>query len=172
MKTWIVSDCRVWFLQNGWDPNEMFKTNAERFDVKSSYDPSLSQYTWGNFSLFYIIMSDYDLTWTWAVNFPFSRGQFSRPKRWLAYLFLLYSLIFSSGRTPLKQENTLEYKKREAHAAKLAQEIERSESYKHRIALEVGDGDEEEKFSAVVRPGDQGGSSGKYVVKSSQTCMW
>ena len=84
---------------------------------------------------------------------------------------LLYSLIFSSGRTPLKQENTLEYKKREAHAAKLAQEIERSESYKHRITLEVGDGDEEEKFSAVVRPGDQGGSSGKYVVKSSQTCM-
>ena len=83
----------------------------------------------------------------------------------------MYSLISPSGRTPLKQENTLEYKKREAHAAKLAQEIERSESYKHRIALEIGDGDEEEKFSAVVRPNEQGGSSGKYVVISSLASM-
>ncbi|KAK6191973.1 hypothetical protein SNE40_003533 [Patella caerulea] len=30
---------------NGWDPNEMFKTNQEQFCVKSSYDENLHQYT-------------------------------------------------------------------------------------------------------------------------------
>ncbi|ESO97625.1 hypothetical protein LOTGIDRAFT_228257 [Lottia gigantea] len=30
---------------NGWDVNEMFKTNQEQFSVKSSYDENLSQYT-------------------------------------------------------------------------------------------------------------------------------
>lgn len=30
---------------NGWDPNDMFKCNAENFNVKSSYDDSLAQYT-------------------------------------------------------------------------------------------------------------------------------
>lgn len=81
--------------------------------------------------------------------------------------FLLLNRNLVAGfidRTPLKQENTDEYKKREAQAAKIAQEIERSESYKHRIALEIGDGDEEEKFSAVVRSGEQGNTPGKYVV--------
>ncbi len=58
--------------------------------------------------------------------------------------------------TPLRQENTKEYKEREARAAKLAQEIERSDQYKNRIALENGEGDEEDKFSAVQRPGEPG----------------
>jgi len=30
---------------HGWDPNEMFHTNAEKFNIKSDYDPSLTQYT-------------------------------------------------------------------------------------------------------------------------------
>jgi len=32
-------------LQNGWDVNEMFHTNAERFNVQSSYDETMAQYT-------------------------------------------------------------------------------------------------------------------------------
>lgn len=90
-------------------------------------------------------------------------------QNWGCVFVKCYSITFQCiDRTPLKQENTLEYKKREAHAAKLAQEIEKSDSYKRRIALEVGDGDEEEKFSSVVRPGEQGGS-GKYVILASDT---
>jgi PAB1-binding protein PBP1 len=30
---------------NGWDPAEMFRTNAEQFNVKSTYDSSLRDYT-------------------------------------------------------------------------------------------------------------------------------
>ena len=33
------------FLQTGWDANEMFNTNAEKFNIKSDYDPNLTQYT-------------------------------------------------------------------------------------------------------------------------------
>ena len=36
---------------------------------------------------------------------------------------------------------------------KLAKQIESSQAYKARIALENDDGDEEDKFSAVTRPG-------------------
>lgn len=32
-------------FQNGWDPNEMFSTNERQFNVKSTYDDSLHQYT-------------------------------------------------------------------------------------------------------------------------------
>jgi len=69
-------------------------------------------------------------------------------------------------RTPLEKQDTKEYKDREARAARLASEIERSEGYKSRMDLENGDGDDEEmKFSAVVRPDkdnqNSGGASGK-----------
>nr|KAG5708138.1 hypothetical protein BaRGS_002874 [Batillaria attramentaria] len=30
---------------NGWDAHDMFRRNAEQFDVKSTYDENLSQYT-------------------------------------------------------------------------------------------------------------------------------
>ena len=30
---------------NGWDANEMFRQNAEKYGVQSSYDPSLKDYT-------------------------------------------------------------------------------------------------------------------------------
>lgn len=84
---------------NGWDPSDMFKTNYEQFNVKSTYDENLSQYT-----------------------------------------------------TPLEKRDTKEYKEREEAAAKLADEIERSDSYKHRISLENGEGEDEEKFAAVIKP--------------------
>ena len=44
---------------------------------------------------------------------------------------------------------------------KLANEIEKSETYKARVELENGDGDEEEKFSAVKRPGESNSTGGK-----------
>ncbi len=51
------------------------------------------------------------------------------------------------------KQDTEEYKKREAQAAKLAQEIESSDDYRSHINLENGDGDDEEMaFSAVHRP--------------------
>ena len=34
------------FQSNGWDANEMFKFNEEAYGVKSTYDSSLSMYTW------------------------------------------------------------------------------------------------------------------------------
>lgn len=31
--------------QNGWDPDDMFKTNEMKFKVRSTYDSSLKDYT-------------------------------------------------------------------------------------------------------------------------------
>ena len=56
--------------------------------------------------------------------------------------------------TVLQKQDTKEYKKREAEAMKLANEIEKSDAYKARIDLENGDNDEEDKYSAVIRPAD------------------
>ncbi|XP_025088928.1 ataxin-2-like isoform X2 [Pomacea canaliculata] len=91
---------------NGWDASEMFRKNAERFDVKSTYDENLSQYT-----------------------------------------------------TPLVRKNDQDYKRKEEEAERIAREIESSETYKARIALENGDRDEESKFSAVLRPGEGGANN-------------
>ncbi|KAK8769175.1 hypothetical protein V5799_014364 [Amblyomma americanum] len=82
---------------NGWDANEMFKTNAEKYGVTTSYDSALSAYT-----------------------------------------------------VKLEPKNTDEYKLQEAKASKIAQEIESNPVFKKRT--EVENGDEEDKFSAVVRP--------------------
>ncbi|XP_077533593.1 uncharacterized protein LOC144145756 isoform X4 [Haemaphysalis longicornis] len=82
---------------NGWDANEMFKTNEEKYGVQTSYDSALPSYT-----------------------------------------------------VQLEPKNTDEYKLQEAKASKIAQEIESNPVFKKRI--EVENGDEEDKFSAVVRP--------------------
>uniref|UniRef100_A0A224YTY6 Ataxin-2 n=1 Tax=Rhipicephalus zambeziensis TaxID=60191 RepID=A0A224YTY6_9ACAR len=94
---------------NGWDANEMFKTNAEKYGVTTSYDSALSSYT-----------------------------------------------------VKLEPKNTDEYKLQEAKASKIAQEIESNPVFKKRI--EVENGDEEDKYSAVVRPsGDNAPQGARYV---------
>ncbi|XP_067118145.1 ataxin-2-like protein isoform X3 [Centruroides vittatus] len=82
---------------NGWDVNDMFKTNAEKYGVVSSYDNSLQGYT-----------------------------------------------------VKLEHKNTDEYKQKEAEALRIAQEIQSSPLYQARLSAE--NGDEEDQFSAVVRP--------------------
>ncbi|KAL3185926.1 hypothetical protein MRX96_028797 [Rhipicephalus microplus] len=94
---------------NGWDANEMFKTNAEKYGVTTSYDSALSSYT-----------------------------------------------------VKLEPKNTDEYKLQEAKASKIAQEIESNPVFKKRIEME--NGDEEDKYSAVVRPsGDNAPQGARYV---------
>ncbi|XP_052714321.1 ataxin-2-like protein isoform X2 [Crassostrea angulata] len=110
---------------NGWDPNDMFKTNEEKFNVQTKYDDSLTQYT-----------------------------------------------------TPLEKRDTKEFKNREEEAERLANEIERSDQYKQHISLENGEGDEEEKFSAVKRVAENNttsmqssGNTGKYVHPNKRSGM-
>ena len=52
----------------------------------------------------------------------------------------------------------MEFKEMEAHAEKLASEIEKSDTYKKNLDLENGDGDEEMLYSAVHRDGNQNNS--------------
>jgi len=42
----ISQCCNLFYVQTGWDANEMFNTNAEKFNIQSDYDPNLTQYTW------------------------------------------------------------------------------------------------------------------------------
>ncbi|XP_054718015.1 ataxin-2-like protein [Uloborus diversus] len=93
---------------NGWDPNDMFRTNEEKYGVKSSFDSNLPGYT-----------------------------------------------------IPLNKQNTEEYKQQEAKATKIAQEIESGFHHKTRAALE--NGDEEDRFSAVVRPENANNNNFRYV---------
>ncbi|GIY02598.1 ataxin-2 homolog [Caerostris extrusa] len=99
---------------NGWDANDMFRLNAEKYGVTSSYDNSLQEYT-----------------------------------------------------VPLTKKDTEEYKMKEAKAMKIAQEIESNMTYQARLQME--NGDEEDRFSAVVRPDD--GSSPKYVLPQKRRNM-
>ncbi|GBN20349.1 Ataxin-2, partial [Araneus ventricosus] len=92
---------------NGWNANDMFRTNEEKYGVKSSFDSNLPGYT-----------------------------------------------------IPLNKQNTEEYKQQEARASKIAQEIESGFHHKSRAALE--NGDEEERFSAVVRPENTNSTNNNY----------
>ncbi|KAG1967593.1 ataxin-2-like protein isoform X1 [Pimephales promelas] len=59
---------------------------------------------------------------------------------------------------PLERGSSEGFRQREARAARLANEIEASSQYRHRVALENDDGrTEEDKFSAVVRDRDRDG---------------
>ncbi|XP_013784942.1 ataxin-2-like, partial [Limulus polyphemus] len=86
--------------KNEWDPTEMFKTNAEKYGVTSTYDSTLQGYT-----------------------------------------------------VPLERKNTEEYKKQETKAVKIALEIENTQHHHARTALE--NGDEVERYSAVIRPTEE-----------------
>lgn len=66
--------------------------------------------------------------------------------------------------TQLQNKNSKDYKDAEAKAAKIANEIESNPTYKARVDVE--NGDEEEKYAAVMRPSDESidtDSSNKYV---------
>lgn len=72
-----------------------------------------------------------------------------------------FLVSFPFFRTPLVKKNDREYRLKEEEAERLAREIENSDTYKARIALENGDRDEESRFSAVLRPGEK--ESGRFV---------
>ncbi|CAG0883157.1 unnamed protein product [Darwinula stevensoni] len=94
---------------NGWDAQDMFRTNEENFNVKSTYEPTMREYT-----------------------------------------------------VAIHQNDSDEFRWREKEAQRLASEIEQNPT--SRTRGEVENGDDEDRFSAVVRPSgspNQGG--GKYV---------
>lgn len=63
-----------------------------------------------------------------------------------------------SDRVPLERGSSEGFRQREARAARLANEIEASSQYRHRVALENDEGrTEEDKYSAVVRDRDRDG---------------
>uniref|UniRef100_A0A3B4EF86 LsmAD domain-containing protein n=1 Tax=Pygocentrus nattereri TaxID=42514 RepID=A0A3B4EF86_PYGNA len=67
-----------------------------------------------------------------------------------------YDSSLSMYTTPLERSGSEGFKLREARAARLANEIEASVQYRHRVALENDDGkSEEEKYSAVLRDGGE-----------------
>ncbi|KAK7063175.1 Ataxin 2-like [Halocaridina rubra] len=99
---------------NGWNVDDMFRKNEEKYGVTTSYTPEMEGYT-----------------------------------------------------TPLNRRNTREYREREAKALRIATEILSAPTTQARSEAE--NGDEEDRYSAVVRPSEQSasgdgvGGSNKYV---------
>lgn len=50
-------------FQNGWDPNDMFRTNEEKFNVQTKYDESLTQYTWVWLFFLYKLLLNDEIEW-------------------------------------------------------------------------------------------------------------
>ncbi|XP_059180819.1 ataxin-2-like protein isoform X1 [Centropristis striata] len=66
-----------------------------------------------------------------------------------------YDSSLSMYTVPLEKGNSEMFRQREARAARLANEIESSPQYRHRVGLENDEGkSEEDKYSAVVRDGN------------------
>ncbi|KAM4531695.1 ataxin-2-like protein isoform 2-T2 [Odontesthes bonariensis] len=81
-----------------------------------------------------------------------------------------YDSNLSSYTVPLERGNSEVFRQREARAARLANEIESSLTYRRRVSLENEEGrSEEDKYSSVVREREEKGSpgftnrEGKYV---------
>ncbi|XP_067237823.1 ataxin-2-like protein isoform X1 [Chanodichthys erythropterus] len=69
-----------------------------------------------------------------------------------------YDSSLSMYTVPLERGSSEGFRQREARAARLANEIEASSQYRHRVALENDEGrTEEDKYSAVVRDRDRDG---------------
>ncbi|KAK9497109.1 hypothetical protein O3M35_004486 [Rhynocoris fuscipes] len=93
------------------------------------------------------IVDDLDLDGTangWDVNDMFRQNE----KKY--GLTSNFDQGLSAYTTPLQNKDSKDYKDAEAKAAKIANEIENNPHYKSRI--EVENGDEEDKYSAVSRP--------------------
>ena len=84
---------------NGWNADDMFRKNEQKYGVQSTYDSNLSQYT-----------------------------------------------------VQLQATDSADYREAELKAEQIASEIESHPSYKARMDLEDGDGDEEDLYAAVSRP--------------------
>lgn len=110
----------------------MFKFNEEKYGILSTYDSSLSTYTYVCCFLLLRRLLCIDT------------GVYLKPIK-------VGSKLGVSPRVPLERDNSEEFLKREARAAQLAEEIEASASYKARVALENDERSEEEKYTAVMR---------------------
>ncbi|KAL0993647.1 hypothetical protein UPYG_G00111050 [Umbra pygmaea] len=67
-----------------------------------------------------------------------------------------YDASLSMYTIPLERGSSDGFRQREVRAARLANEIEGSPQYRHRVSLENDDKSEEDKYSAVVRERDEG----------------
>uniref|UniRef100_A0A4W6CY32 Ataxin 2 like n=1 Tax=Lates calcarifer TaxID=8187 RepID=A0A4W6CY32_LATCA len=82
-----------------------------------------------------------------------------------------YDSSLSMYTVPLEKGNSEVYRQREARAARLASEIESSPQYRHRVNLENDEGkSEEDKYSAVVRDGNDRERGRETFLQSPMCC--